>query len=136
MRRHGPVEIFDRVQHDVLMSPRVSRKVSDRRLLAPDRAIPVLRGVMVHTELQPSLEGPMQGGPLSPLLANILRDDFDKELESRGLRFVRDADDFLVFTKTREAARRVFASIEPYLTRKLGWWSHLKSLLSGRPGSK
>ena len=61
----------------------------------------------------------MQGGPLSPLLANILLDDFDKELESRGLRFVRYADDFLVFTKTREAARRVFASIERYLTRKL-----------------
>jgi RNA-directed DNA polymerase len=74
---------------------------------------------MVNTELQPSLEGTMQGGPLSPLLANILLDDFDKELESRGLRFVRYADDFLVFTKTREAARRVFASIERYLTRKL-----------------
>ena len=61
----------------------------------------------------------MQGGPLSPLLANILLDDFDKELESRGLRFVRYADDFLVFAKTRPAARRVFASIERYLTRKL-----------------
>ena len=61
----------------------------------------------------------MQGGPLPPLLANILLDDFDKELESRGLRFVRYADDFLVFTKTRQAARRVFASIERYLTRKL-----------------
>ena len=74
---------------------------------------------MVDTELQPSTEGTMQGGPLSPLLANILLDDFDKELESRGLRFVRYADDFLVFTKTRPAARRVFASIERYLTRKL-----------------
>lgn len=74
---------------------------------------------MVDTELQPSTEGTMQGGPLSPLLANILLDDFDKELESRGLRFVRYADDFLVFTKTRQAARRVFASIERYLTRKL-----------------
>ena len=73
---------------------------------------------MVNTERQPSLEGTMQGGPLSPLLANILLDDFDKALESRGLRFVRYADDFLVFTKTREAARRVFASIERYLTRK------------------
>ena len=61
----------------------------------------------------------MQGGPLSPLLANILLDDFDKELESRGLRFVRYADDFLVFTKTSEAAQRVFASLERYLTRKL-----------------
>lgn len=61
----------------------------------------------------------MQGGPLSPLLANILLDDFDKELESRGLRFVRYADDFLVFTKTSKAAARVFDSVERYLTRKL-----------------
>jgi RNA-directed DNA polymerase len=110
-------KFFDRVQHDVLMA-RVSRKVSDNRLLALIGRY-LRAGVMVNTELQPSLEGTMQGGPLSPLLANILLDDFDKELESRGLRFVRYADDFLVFTKTREAARRVFASIERYLTRKL-----------------
>ncbi len=110
-------KFFDRVQHDVLMA-RVSRKVSDKRLLTLIGRY-LRPGVMVHTELQPSLEGTMQGGPLSPLLANILLDDFDKELESRGLRFVRYADDFLVFTKTREAARRVFASIERYLTRKL-----------------
>jgi RNA-directed DNA polymerase len=61
----------------------------------------------------------MQGGPLSPLLANILLDDFDKELERRGLRFVRYADDFLVFTKTEKSSLRVFASVERYLTRKL-----------------
>jgi RNA-directed DNA polymerase len=76
-------------------------------------------GVMVDADLQPSIEGTMQGGPLSPLLANILLDDFDKELERRGLRFVRYADDFLVFTKTSEAARRVYASVGRYLTRKL-----------------
>jgi RNA-directed DNA polymerase len=110
-------KFFDRVQHDVLMA-RVSRKVSDKRLLALIGRY-LRAGVMVDTELQPSIEGTMQGGPLSPLLANILLDDFDKELESRGLRFVRYADDFLVFTKTREAARRVFDSIERYLTRKL-----------------
>ena len=74
---------------------------------------------MVDRELHPSIEGTMQGGPLSPILANILLDDFDKELESRGLHFVRYADDFLVFTKTREAAVRVARSIENYLTRKL-----------------
>jgi RNA-directed DNA polymerase len=110
-------KFFDRVQHDVLMS-RVARKVRDKRLL---RLIGryLRAGVMVDTTLQPSIEGTMQGGPLSPLLANILLDDFDKELESRGLRFVRYADDFLVFTKTREAARRVFGSVGRYLTRKL-----------------
>ena len=57
---------------------------------------------MVDTELHPSIEGTMQGGPLSPLLANILLDDFDKELELRGLRFVRYADDLLVFTRTEK----------------------------------
>ncbi len=74
---------------------------------------------MVDAHLQPSIEGTMQGGPLSPLLANILLDDLDKELEKRGLPFVRYADDFLVFTKTKEAAERVARSIEQYLTRKL-----------------
>jgi RNA-directed DNA polymerase len=110
-------KFFDRVQHDVLLV-RVARKVHDKRLL---RLIgQYLRaGVMVGVELQPSLEGTMQGGPLSPLLANILLDDFDKELESRGLHFVRYADDFLVFTKTSEAARRVYGSVGRYLTRKL-----------------
>jgi RNA-directed DNA polymerase len=110
-------KFFDRVQHDVLMV-RVSRKVSDKRLLKLIGRY-LRAGVMVDTELQPSTEGTMQGGPLSPLLANILLDDFDKELESRGHRFVRYADDFLVFTKTREAARRVYVSIGRYLTRKL-----------------
>jgi len=110
-------KFFDRVQHDVLMV-RVSRKVDDKRLL---RLIGryLRAGVLVDTDLQPSTEGTMQGGPLSPLLANILLDDFDKELESRGLRFVRYADDFLVFTKTSKAATRVFDSVEKYLTRKL-----------------
>jgi RNA-directed DNA polymerase len=68
---------------------------------------------------QPTAEGTMQGGPLSPLLANILLDDFDKELESRGLRFARYADDFLVFTRTSAAAQRVCQSVDRYLTRKL-----------------
>jgi RNA-directed DNA polymerase len=110
-------KFFDRVQHDVLLT-RVARKVRDKRLL---RLIGryLRAGVMVGADLQPSIEGTMQGGPLSPLLANILLDDFDKELERRGHHFVRYADDFLVFTKTREAARRVYVSVGRYLTRKL-----------------
>jgi RNA-directed DNA polymerase len=110
-------KFFDRVQHDVLLV-RVARKVRDKRLL---RLIGryLRAGVMDGVDLQPSTEGTMQGGPLSPLLANILLDDFDKELERRGLRFVRYADDFLVFTKTGEAARRVYGSVGRYLTRKL-----------------
>jgi RNA-directed DNA polymerase len=110
-------KFFDKVQHDVLMV-RVARKVHDRRLLKLIGRY-LRAGVMVERELQPSIEGTMQGGPLSPLLANILLDDFDKELEHRGLHFVRYADDFLVFTKSGEAATRVAVSIEHYLTRKL-----------------
>jgi RNA-directed DNA polymerase len=110
-------KFFDRVQHDVLLA-RVARKARDKRLL---RLIGryLRAGVMDGADLQPSIEGTMQGGPLSPILANILLDDFDKELERRGLPFVRYADDFLVFTKTSTAARRVYTSVGRYLTRKL-----------------
>lgn len=110
-------KFFDRVQHDVLLA-RVARKVGDKRLLRLIGSY-LRAGVMVDTSWEPSHEGTMQGGPLSPLLANILLDDFDKELERRGLHFVRYADDFLVFTKTEKSALRVFASVERYLTRKL-----------------
>ena len=110
-------KFFDRVQHDVLMA-RVSRKVCDKRLL---RIIGryLRAGVMVEGIKQPSTEGTMQGGPLSPLLANVLLDDLDKELEARGLHFVRYADDFLVFVRTEVAVRRVFASVERFLTTRL-----------------
>ena len=110
-------KFFDRVQHDVLMS-RVARRVHDKRLLKLIGRY-LRAGVMIEGIVQPSPEGTMQGGPLSPLLANILLDDFDKELEQRGLRFVRYADDFFVFVRTRAAAERVFVSVERYLTRKL-----------------
>ena len=77
----------------------------------------------------------MQGGPLSPLLANILLDDLDKELEKRGLRFVRYADDFLVFTKSEAASKRVYESIGNYLTRKLKLVvNHQKSRTGGTEG--
>ena len=75
---------FDRVQHDVLMSC-VARKVRDKRMLKLIGRY-LRAGVMVHGLVQPSPEGTMQGGPLSPLLANVLLDDLDKELELRGLR--------------------------------------------------
>ncbi len=65
-----------------------------------------------HALMEPSSEGTMQGGPLSPLLSNIYLDDLDKELDSRGLPFVRYADDFVIFTKTEVAAGRVYASVE------------------------
>lgn len=111
-------KFFDRVQHDVLLA-RVSRKVHDRRLLQLIGRYLRAGVLMVDGVVQPSPEGTMQGGPLSPLLANVLLDDFDQELERRGLRFVRYADDFLVFVRTPQAAQRVYRSVECYLTRKL-----------------
>jgi RNA-directed DNA polymerase len=110
-------KFFDRAQHDVLLA-RVARKVHDKRLL---RLIGryLRAGVMVEGLIQASHEGTAQGSPLSPLLANILLDDFDKVLEARGLKFVRYADDFLVFAKTAIAAERVFRSVSRYLTGKL-----------------
>lgn len=97
---------------------RVSRKVHDKRLLKLIGRY-LRAGVMVDGTYQPSQEGTMQGGPLSPLLSNIYLDDLDKELEQRGLPFVRYADDFVIFTKSKAAADRVYASIERFLTTKL-----------------
>ncbi len=110
-------KFFDRVQHDVLMGC-VSRKVHDRRVL---RLIGryLRAGVMVEGVLQPTEEGSPQGGPLSPLLSNILLDDLDKELERRGLRFVRYADDFVIFLRSERSAKRVFASVQRFLTQRL-----------------
>ena len=110
-------KFFDRVQHDVLMS-RIARKVSDKLLLKLLGRY-LRAGVMVDGVFQATTEGTPQGGPASPLLANILLDDLDKELENRGLPFVRYADDFLIFTKSQRSAERVFQSVNRYLTEKL-----------------
>jgi len=110
-------KFFDRVNHDVLMH-RVTRKVRDKRVL---RLIgKYLRaGVVIKGRLQNSREGVPQGGPLSPLLANILLDDLDKELEKRGHKFVRYADDFVILVKSQRAGLRVKESVTRFLERKL-----------------
>jgi RNA-directed DNA polymerase len=110
-------KFFDRVNHDVLMS-RVARKVKDKRVL---RLIGryLRAGVEVDGTIQPTTEGVPQGGPLSPLLANIVLDDFDKELERRGHRFVRYADDFLIFVKSKRAGLRVGRSVVRFLKQEL-----------------
>jgi RNA-directed DNA polymerase len=110
-------KFFDRVQHDVLMN-RVARKVRDKRMLKLIGRY-LRAGVVVCGVFQPTTEGTPQGGPASPLLANILLDDLDKELEARGLPFVRYADDFVIFTKSHRSAKRVFASVTRYLTNRL-----------------
>ena len=110
-------KFFDTVDHDVLMC-RVARKIQDKRLL---RLIgKYLRaGVVVNGRQEETRKGVPQGGPLSPLLANILLDDLDKELERRGHRFSRYADDFIILVKSRRAGERVMANICRFLGQKL-----------------
>jgi RNA-directed DNA polymerase len=110
-------KFFDNVQHDILMA-RVARRVGDKRLLALIGRY-LRAGVMIGEQLQPSELGTPQGGPLSPLLANILLDDLDRELERRGHRFGRYADDLLVLVKSERAGQRVKASLSAYLHRRL-----------------
>ena len=110
-------KFFDTVNHDVLMH-RVARKVRDKRVLKLIGKY-LRAGVVVNGRLQQTPIGVPQGGPLSPLLANILLDDLDQELERRGHRFVRYADDFIILVKSQRAAERVMGSIKRYIERKL-----------------
>ncbi len=110
-------KFFDQVQHDTLMA-RVARKVGDKRLLALIGRY-LRAGVLIGEDLQPTDIGTPQGGPLSPLLANILLDDLDRELEHRGHRFARYADDVMILVKSQRAGERVMASVNRYLTEKL-----------------
>jgi RNA-directed DNA polymerase len=110
-------KFFDNVDHDILMV-RVARRISDKRLLALIGRY-LRAGVLINDDIQPSELGTPQGGPLSPLLANILLDDLDRELEGRGHRFVRYADDLMVLVKSERAGQRVKASLTTYLDRRL-----------------
>lgn len=106
-------KFFDRVNHDVLMA-RVARKVRDRRMLKLIRRY-LESGIMQQGLVEPRNEGTPQGGPLSPLLSNILLDDLDKELEKRGHRFCRYADDCNIYVGSRRAGGRVMESLTRFL---------------------
>ena len=108
---------FDTVNHDMLMV-RVARKIRDKRVLKLI-GLYLRAGVLVNGVKEKTREGVPQGGPLSPLLANILLDDFDKELEGRGHKFARYADDFVILVKSKRAGERVKESVTRFLEKKL-----------------
>lgn len=110
-------KFFDRVNHDVLMA-RVARKVKDKRVLALIRRY-LEAGVLEGGLVSPRTEGTPQGGPISPLLSNILLDEMDKELERRGHAFCRYADDCNIYVRSRRSGERVLASISRFLARRL-----------------
>jgi RNA-directed DNA polymerase len=124
-------KFFDRVNHDILMS-RIARKVTDKRLLKLIRAY-LTAGVMENGLVSPTDEGTPQGGPLSPLMSNIMLDELDKELERRGHSFVRYADDCNIYVKTERAGQRVMESVKNFLAKKLKLKVNEKKSAVGRP---
>jgi RNA-directed DNA polymerase len=110
-------KFFDRVNHDKLMG-QIAKRVQDKRLLKLIRAF-LNAGVMANGLVSPSVEGTPQGGPLSPLLSNVVLDELDRELERRGHRFVRYADDCNIYVRSERAGQRVMNSITGFITQYL-----------------
>jgi RNA-directed DNA polymerase len=110
-------KFFDRVNHDKLMG-QIAKRVEDKRLLKLIRAF-LNAGVMENGLVSPSVEGTPQGGPLSPLLSNLVLDELDRELERRGHRFVRYADDNNIYVRSERAGQRVMESVTRFITQKL-----------------
>ena len=110
-------KFFDRIHHDRLIA-RMGEKVTDKRIL---RLVGLMlrSGIMINGVVIPSQEGAMQGGPLSPLLSNIVLDELDQELERRGLEFCRFADDCNIFVKSQKAAERVMEKVSQFIEKKL-----------------
>ncbi len=110
-------KFFDKVNHDILMS-RVSRRISDKRVLKLIRAF-LNAGVMENGLVSPTTEGAPQGGPLSPLLSNLVLDEFDQELMQRDHRFCRYADDCNIYVRSQRAGERVMDTARRFLTERL-----------------
>ena len=124
-------KFFGRVNHDILMS-RIARRVTDQRALKLMRAF-LNAGVMENGLVSPTDEGAPQGGPLSPWMSNVLLDELDKELERRGHRFCRYADDCNIYVRSERAGERVMASISQYLTGKLKLRVNKEKSAVGKP---
>jgi RNA-directed DNA polymerase len=124
-------KFFDRVNHDVLMS-RVARRIEDKRILKLTRAF-LNAGVMEDGLFTASDKGVPQGGPLSPILSNLLLDDLDRELEKRDLKFVRFADDSNIYVKSMRAGERVMESITKFLENRLRLKVNREKSAVGKP---
>ena len=127
-------KFFDQVNHDVLMA-RVRRRVKDKRVLRLIRRY-LQAGMMANGLVEPRRQGTPQGGPLSPLLSNVLLDELDKELERRGHRFCRYADDVNVYVHSRRAGERVLASLTEWLGRHLKLKVNAAKSAVARPWSR
>src|ERR1700724_243069 len=110
-------KFFDRVNHDKLMG-QIAKRVEDKRLLKLIRAF-LNAGVMDNGLVSPSVEGTPQGGPLSPLLSNLVLDELDRELERRGHRYLRYADDCNIYVRSKRAGQRVMEGITRFITHQL-----------------
>ena len=127
-------KFFDRVNHDILMA-RVAARLEDKRVLKILRSF-LNAGILSNGLVEPSLEGVPQGGPLSPLLSNLMLDDLDKELERRQLRFVRYADDCNIYVKSERAGLRVKENITRFLSKKLRLKVNEGKSAVGKPQSR
>jgi RNA-directed DNA polymerase len=124
-------KFFDRVNHDRLMA-KIAERVGDKRLLKLIRAF-LTAGVLEAGLVNPVDEGTPQGGPLSPLLSNIVLDEFDQELERRGLRFARYADDSNIYVRSKRAGERVMESVTRFIATKLKLKANEKKSAVARP---
>jgi RNA-directed DNA polymerase len=127
-------KFFDRVNHDRLMA-QLAGRISDKRMLKLIRAF-LRAGVLEGGLVSPIDEGTPQGGPLSPLLSNIVLDELDRELEQRGHRFVRYADDCNIYVRSQRAGERVMKSVSQFITRKLKLKVNEQKSAVARPGQR
>ena len=127
-------KFFDRVNHDRLMAS-LAQRIKDKRLLKLVRGF-LTSGVLIGGLVSPTKEGTPQGGPISPILSNIVLDELDKELERRGHRFVRYADDANIYVKSRRAGERVMASVKRFIAETLRLRVNEKKSAVAHPGDR